>query len=98
MTPTSSASIAAMVAYCTAPGTASATSAPAMIGAMVESAPTEMKRLAPKAANAKVPAAKANRPDMGGMPASRAVANCSGIAMAASVIAAIRSPESHAGL
>jgi len=27
-----------------------------MIGAIVESAPTEMKRLAPKAANAKVPA------------------------------------------
>ena len=70
----------------------------AMMGAMVESAPTDIKRLAPKAANAREPAAKANTPLIGGMPASRAVASCSGIAIAASVIAAIASPGSQEAL
>ena len=74
------------------------TSVAAMIGAMVESAPTDIKRLAPKAANAREPAAKANTPLIGGMPASRAVASCSGIAIAASVIAAIASPGSQEAL
>lgn len=54
-----------------------------------------MKRLAPNAANAMEPAAKANSPLIGGMPTRRAVANCSGMAIAASVIAATASPGSH---
>ena len=66
--------------------------AAAMIGAMVESAPTDIRRLAPKIANPSEPAAKANNPLIGGMPTSRAVANCSGMAIAASVIAAMASP------
>ncbi len=41
------------------PATAIAASAPAKIGAMVESAWTDMNRLAPKAAKASDPAAKA---------------------------------------
>jgi hypothetical protein len=48
---------------------------PAKIGAIVESAATDMKRLAPKAAKTSDPAAKAWSPVSGGMPASRAVAN-----------------------
>jgi hypothetical protein len=43
-------------------------------------------------------AAKANSPLIGGMPVSRAVASCSGMAMAASVNAAIVSPGSQAVL
>ena len=72
-----------------------AASALAMIGAIVESAPTDMKRFAPNAANANVPAANANNPAIGGMPTRRAVANCSGMAIAASVKAATASPVSQ---
>src|SRR5450631_3252826 len=58
---------------------------------MVESAPTDRWRLEPKAANASVPAMKAKKPICGAKPPSRAVAICSGIAMAASVSPAAKS-------
>src|ERR1019366_2729170 len=70
----------------------------AMMGAMVESAPTDINRLVPKVAKASEPAANAKSPHMGGMPTSRAVASCSGMAIAASVSAAIASPGSHEAL
>ena len=62
-----------------------------MIGAMVESAPTESVLWVPKAAKATVPARKAISPVAGGRPISRAVAICSGSAMAAKVSAATAS-------
>src|SRR5271156_4343704 len=55
------------------------------MGAMVESAPTERRRLAPKSAKPTAPARRAKKPIRGGKPARRAVAICSGMAMAASV-------------
>ena len=63
ITPVSSASAAAAEPYCGLPATAMLARVAAMIGAMVESAPTDAKRLRPKMAKAIVPAAKANRPD-----------------------------------
>ena len=59
---------------------------------MVESAPQDRKRLLPSAANPSDPAMKAKKPICGEKPPSRAVAICSGIAIAASVRPAIRSP------
>ncbi len=59
---------------------------------MVESAPQDRKRLAPNAAKPIDPAMKAKKPICGEKPPSRAVAICSGIAIAASVRPAIRSP------
>jgi hypothetical protein len=50
---------------------------------MVESAPHDRKRLLPKTANASEPARKANKPICAVNPPSRAVAICSGIAIAA---------------
>src|SRR5882757_6548399 len=64
------------------------------MGAMVESAPTDMNRLAPKMAKAMVPAAKANNPVSAAMPARWAVASCAGRAIAANVSPAIRSAGS----
>src|ERR1700726_1472043 len=61
------------------------------MGVMVESAPTDRRRLDPKAAKARVPAMNAKKPICGGKPPSRAVAICSGMAMAASVSPAARS-------
>src|SRR5215470_9403126 len=52
---------------------------------MVESAPQDRKRLAPNAAKPIDPAMKAKKPICGEKWPSRAVAICSGIAMAASV-------------
>src|SRR3954454_7061123 len=59
---------------------------------MVESAPQEKKRLLPRAAKPSDPAMKAKKPICGEKPPSRAVAICSGIAIAASVRPAIKSP------
>src|SRR5256885_9565092 len=59
---------------------------------MVESAPQDRKRLLPSAANPSDPAMKAKKPICGGKPPSRAVAICSGMAIAANVRPAIRSP------
>src|SRR5262245_44047598 len=59
---------------------------------MVESAPQDRKRLAPNMAKPIDPMMKAKKPICGEKPPSRAVAICSGIAMAASVNPAIRSP------
>src|SRR5882757_4844731 len=58
---------------------------------MVESAPHDRKRLLPKAANASEPAKNAKKPSCGANPPSRAVAICSGIAIAARVRPANRS-------
>src|SRR5450631_4848780 len=58
---------------------------------MVESAPQDKKRLLPKAANASEPARNAKKPSCGVNPPSRAVAICSGMAIAASVRPANRS-------
>src|SRR6476646_3437433 len=63
---------------------------PAKIGVIVESAPQDRKRLFPKKANANEPARKAKNPISGENPPSRAVAICSGIAMAARVRRASR--------
>ena len=65
------------------------------MGAMVESAPTEMKRLPPTAAKAIEPAANAIRPVSAGIPARRAVANCPGKAIATSIRPAMASRISH---
>src|SRR6185295_18290980 len=62
------------------------------IGVMVESAPHDRKRLAPNMAKPIEPAMKAKKPICGAKPPSRAVAICSGIAIAANVRPAIRSP------
>src|SRR5262249_26387158 len=70
-------------------------SAPAMIGAIVESAATEANRLAPSAANARAPAANANSPVIGGRPIRRAVASCPGSAIAVSTNAATASRGSR---
>src|SRR4029077_6054982 len=70
---------------------------PAKIGVMVESAPQDRKRLFPKKANANEPARKAKNPISGENPPSRAVAICSGIAMAARVRPATRSHVKNRG-
>src|SRR5215472_1595350 len=76
---------------------ASAASAPAKIGVMVESAPADIRRFAPNATNPNVAATNVTRPIWGARPPSRAVAICSGIAIAASVRPAARSrPRSPA--
>lgn len=62
---------------------------------MVESAPTDICGLDPNTANITVPATNAYRPVTGVIPARRAVANCSGTAIAANVSAAARSGISH---
>src|SRR4051812_40404854 len=59
---------------------------------MVESAPQDRKRLPPSMAKPSDPAMKAKKPICGEKPPSRAVAICSGIAIAANVSPAIRSP------
>lgn len=64
-------------------------------GAIVESAPTDIWRLDPSAANKTFPAMNAKKPVIGGMPANRDVANCSGTAITNSVTAASRSTGSH---
>src|SRR3954452_1763234 len=64
---------------------------------MVESAPQDRKRLPPSMAKPSDPAMKAKKPICGEKPPSRAVAICSGIAIAASVRPAIRSPGRSAG-
>ena len=64
-------------------------------GAMVESAPTDSCGAEPSTANATVPAMNVYRPVIGGMPARRDVASCSGTAMASSVSPARRSGTSH---
>lgn len=64
-------------------------------GAIVESAPTDICRLDPSAANTTLPAMNAKNPVIGGMPANRDVANCSGTAITNSVAAASRSADSH---
>src|SRR2546423_1369784 len=64
----------------------------AKIGVMVESAPQDRKRLLPSMAKPIDPAMKAKKPICGEKPPRRAVAICSGIAIAASVRPAIRSP------
>src|ERR1700728_1052956 len=64
-------------------------------GAMVESAPTDINAFEPRRAKRTVPATKAKKPVMGGMPARRAVASCSGTAMARSMTPAPRSRVSH---
>ena len=68
----------------------------AKIGAIVESAPTDIWRLDPKIAIARPPQMKAYRPVWTGIPASWAVAICSGIAIATSVMPAMMSPTIHA--
>ncbi len=85
MSPTMRLSAAAAAAYWAGPAAASTASAPAKMGAIVESAPTESRRLAPKRAKPIAPARRAKKPIRGGSPARRAVAICSGMAMAASV-------------
>src|SRR4029453_528095 len=70
---------------------------PAKIGVIVESAPQDRKRLFPKKANANEPARKAKNPISGENPPSRAVAICSGIAMAARVRRATRSRVKNRG-
>src|SRR6478672_9121561 len=70
---------------------------PAKIGVIVESAPQDRKRLFPKKANANEPARKAKNPISGENPPSRAVAICSGIAMAARVRPATRSRVKNRG-
>src|SRR5262249_31217265 len=70
-------------------------SAPAMIGAIVESAATEAYRLAPSAAKARAPAANANSPVIGGRPIRRAVASCPGRAIAVRTSAATASRGSR---
>jgi hypothetical protein len=97
MVPVSSASPAARPAYCGEPEAAIVASAPAKIGAIVESAPTEAKRLTPNAANPIEPAISAYRPVCGSSPARLAVASCSGIEIAASIRPATRSAGSHDG-
>ena len=77
--------------YSGEPETARAARPPAKIGVMVESAPHDRKRLLPNTANASEPARKAKKPICGANPPSRAVAICSGIAIAASVNPANRS-------
>lgn len=64
-------------------------------GAIVESAPTDICGLDPIAANKTLPAMKAKKPVIGGIPANRDVANCSGTAITNSVTAASRSADSH---
>ena len=65
--------------------------APAKIGAIVESAPTNIQRFAPNTAKPTAPAISARKPTCGPNPASRAVAICEGMAIAASVKPATRS-------
>ena len=55
-----------------------------MTGAIVESAPTDNGPVEPKTAIASEPTMNAARPAVAGIPASRAVAICSGMAIAAS--------------
>src|SRR5580692_11264406 len=64
---------------------------------MVESAPQDRKRLLPSMAKPTDPAMNAKKPICGSKPPSRAVAICSGIAIAASVRPAIRSPGRSVG-
>ena len=90
-TPTMSASTPASTAYSGEPDTASKARPPAKIGVMVESAPLDSERLLPKMAKASEPARNAKNPICGENPPSRAVASCSGIAIAASVSPATRS-------
>ena len=79
------ASAAASTAYSAEPDAARRVRPPAKIGVMVELAPQDRKRLFPKKANANEPPRKAKNPISGENPPSRAVAICSGIAMAARV-------------
>ncbi len=90
-TPTISASAAASIRYSGEPAAAIKARPPAKIGVIVESAPHDRYRLPPKAAKASEPARKANKPICGVKPPSRAVAICSGMAIAASVSPATRS-------
>src|SRR5260370_27114766 len=64
---------------------------------IVESAPHDRKRLLRSMAKPIDPAMKAKKPICGEKPPSRAVAICSGIAIAASVRPAIRSPGKSLG-
>ncbi len=89
--PTITARAAASARYSPEPDAASIASPPAKIGVMVESAPQDRKRLLPNAANANEPAQNAKKPICGVNPPSRAVAICSGMAIAASVRPANRS-------
>ena len=89
--PTISASAAASITSSGEPAIARAARPPAKIGVMVESAPHDKKRLLPNAAKASEPARKAKKPICGVNPPSRAVAICSGMAIAASVRPANRS-------
>src|ERR1700738_2357855 len=70
---------------------------PAKIGVIVESAPQDRKRLFPKKANANEPPRKAKNPISGENPPSRAVALCSGSAMATRVSPATRSCVTNRG-
>ena len=69
----------------------------AKMGAIVESAPTDICRVDPKIKMATDPAMKAYIPNSAGMFASLAVAICSGIAIEMSAIAATRSRDTHEG-
>ena len=91
ITPTINASAMASAWYSGEPAAAKSASPPAKIGVMVESAPHDRKRLAPNIAKPSDPAMKAKNPIWGEKPPRRAVAICSGMAMAASVSPAIRS-------
>ena len=64
-------------------------------GAMVESPPTDICGLDPSNANTTLPATNAYKPVIGGIPASREVASCSGTAIVSKVSAATRSPTAH---
>ncbi len=92
ITPTISASATASAWYSGDPLAAISSRPPAKIGVMVESAPQDRKRLAPNMAKPIDPTMKAKKPICGAKPPSRAVAICSGIAIAASVKPAMRSP------
>src|SRR6266852_4724459 len=69
MVPTTSASATAKPAYSGVPMAAKVTRPPAKIGVMVESAPADRKRLAPKAAKPIDPATNATKPMSAGKPA-----------------------------
>ena len=89
--PTINASVAASDAYCGEPAAARSARPPAKIGAIVESAPTDITRLDPNTAKPSAPAMIARKPICGANPARRAVAICSGMAIAASVRPAMKS-------
>ena len=95
MTPTATAIHPTSCWYCGVPAAATVTTPAATTGAIVESAPTDICRLAPNTAIISDPTTKAERPVSAGILASRAVAICSGMAMATSVRPAITSPVNH---